>query len=93
MLVYFTLKKAILFSHVTRRHRRVAPFNHLRGQMASGFHVFLIKHTDGKAHRYQVSKIAAPKRARQASLPALTPKSRTPHTSKLDPTKPQSTIK
>jgi hypothetical protein len=28
-----------IFSHVvTRRHRRVAPFNHSRGQMASGFH-------------------------------------------------------
>jgi hypothetical protein len=38
--------------------------------MASGFHDFLIKHTDGQAHPHQVSKTAAPKRARQASLPA-----------------------
>jgi hypothetical protein len=40
----------------------------------SGFHNFLVKHTDGYAHTHQVSKIAAPKRAQQASLPAVTPK-------------------
>jgi hypothetical protein len=49
--------------------------------MASGLHVFLAKHTDGQAHPHQVSKIAAPTHARQASLPALTPKSRTPNSS------------
>jgi hypothetical protein len=69
-----TLQKTIVFSHVTRRHRRMAPSNHFRGQMASGFHVSLTKHTNGQAHPHQVSEIAAPKRARQASLPALTPK-------------------
>jgi hypothetical protein len=42
---------SFLFSHVTRRHRRVAPSNHFRGQMASGFHIILAKHTDGQAHR------------------------------------------
>jgi hypothetical protein len=56
-------KKTIVFSHVTRRHRRVAPFNHSRGQMASGFHDFLVKHTNGQAHQHQVSKTAASKRA------------------------------
>jgi hypothetical protein len=45
----------------------VAPFHHSRGQMASGFHDFLVKHTDGQAHQHQVSKTAALKRARQAS--------------------------
>jgi hypothetical protein len=59
-------KKTIVFSHVTRRHRRVAPFNHPRGQMASDSHDLLGEHTDGQAHSHQVSKIAAPKLARQA---------------------------
>jgi hypothetical protein len=61
-------KKTFVFCHVTRRHRRVAPFNQSRGQMASSFYDFLDKHTDGQAHPHQVSKTAAPKRARQASF-------------------------
>jgi hypothetical protein len=74
----------IVFSHVTRCHRRVAPINHPRGQMASEFHDFLGKHTDGQAHSHQVSKIAAPnKLARQAFLCASTPNPRTPDTSTL----------
>jgi hypothetical protein len=57
--------------------------------MASGFHVFLAEHTDGQAHPHQVSKIAAPKRARQASLPALTPKTtKTQNTKHVNPTQP-----
>jgi hypothetical protein len=54
-------------SRATRRHRRVAPFNHSRGQMASDFHGFLVKHTEERAHPHQVSKSAAPKRARRAA--------------------------
>jgi hypothetical protein len=61
----------IVFSHVTRRHRRVAPFNPLTGQMASGLHDFFVKRSDGQAHEHQVSQIAALKRARQADLPPI----------------------
>jgi hypothetical protein len=48
----------------------VAPFNHPRGQMASNFHDFLGKHTDGQAHPHQVS-VSEPNcgtKARAASL-------------------------
>jgi hypothetical protein len=76
--LHFLFNFRIVFSHTTRRHRRVAPFNHPRGQMASDFHDFLGKHTDGHAHPPQVRQIAAPKLARQAFLHASTSKPRTP---------------
>jgi hypothetical protein len=78
-------KKTIVFSHVTRHHRRVAPFIHPRGQMASDFHDFLGKHTDGQAHPHQVSQIAAPKRA--ASLLACI-NAKTQNTRHFNPTQP-----
>jgi hypothetical protein len=46
--------------------------------MASDFHDFHGKHTDGQAHPHQVRQIAAPKLARQAFLHASTPKPKTP---------------
>jgi hypothetical protein len=42
--------------------------------MASGLHDFFVNLqalTDGQAHEHQVSQIAAPNRARQASLPPI----------------------
>jgi hypothetical protein len=52
-----------------------------RGQVAAPTRKERRRTSRDEANPHQVSKIAAPKRARQASLPALTPKSRTPDTS------------